>query len=119
MHFYETTICELGGMLSVSLDVEVECDLFEEEKATNEYPGSPGHIDITGVVVRRMVGDGYSINLDDRPDWRADADATALAWVRANDESVCEEIAEDIAGRDEAALESYYEHKREQRRETE
>lgn len=109
LHFHRTTIDDLGILGTLSIDVEIKCDIYKAEPQTWDYPGWPAVAELESVTALRIHSDRIDVDLTQRADWQPDFSKIAHDLIENSWEEYSEEILEHIAGIEEYAREADYE----------
>lgn len=107
MSAYRKTLEELGAMMSVTLEVEIDYDVYPTELPSFDFPGTPGFVDLTGVSVLRFQSE--TVDRTQFGDWRDDLDAVAYRWVEKHWDDITDEIGEIERDAADAAREDQWE----------
>ena len=107
------TFEELGKSLGKSIEADIEFDIEPAEQRTWDHPGSPGGMFLTSVEVCKFTSDDYSKK--EFGSWGEFIDQIAFGLAEKHWPEIEEAAGEDADGSGEAALEAYYNARREER----
>lgn len=108
------TFEEIGKGENKSLEVEFECDVSQGSPGSYWEPPEPAYVEFAEVtIVEFLCGDGEVVV---SPSWHKYLRDIAFSLAEKHYERLAEALREQISDYEEAALEDYYDRKRDELR---